>query len=175
MIIPFLKTEPKSTVISRGSYTGCPALLPALWHLGVMPGQKETSERTWSDTVILLRRKLRLGEVSTADRLMKPLREQVITSWGPRIPPILWGLSSHYGLNCEFMLYMMSPLYSDNPLRTTSPFLLVLADPVPLTEPVLGKYKWMNESIRQWADQCISEWMNEWMQWLCTYEQENCP
>ena len=125
-----------------------------------MPGQKETSERTWSDSVILPKRKLRLGEVSAADRLMKPLREQVTTSWGPRIPSILWGLSSHYGLNCEFILYMMSPLHSDNPLRTTSPFLLVLADPVPLTEPVLGKYKWMNESICQWADQCISEWMN---------------
>lgn len=114
-----------------------------------MPGQKETSERTWSDTVILPKRKLRLGEVSTADRLMKPLREQVTASWGPRIPSVLWGLSSHYGLNCEFILYMMSPLHSDNPLRTTSPFLLVLADPVPLTEPVLGKYKWMNESICQ--------------------------
>lgn len=102
-----------------------------------------------SDTVIFPKRKLRLGEVSTTDRLMKPLREQVTTSWGSRIPSILWGLSSHYGLNRELMLYMMSPLCSDNPLRTISPFLLVLADPVPLIEPVLSKYKWMNDSIHQ--------------------------
>ena len=39
-----------------------------------MPGQKENSERTRSDMVILPKRKLRLGEVSTTDRLMKPLR-----------------------------------------------------------------------------------------------------
>ena len=98
---------------------------------------------------------------------------EVTTSWGPRIPSVLWGLSSHYGLNGEFTLYMMSPLHSDNPLRTASPFLLVLADPVPLTEPALSKYKWMNESIHQWADQCISEWMNECS--VCDiYEQENC-
>lgn len=95
------------------------------------------------------------------------------TQRGPRIPSILWGLSSHYGLNCEFMLYIMSPLYSDNPLRTASPFLQVLADPVPLTDPVLSKYKWMNESIHQWADQCISEWMNECSD-CAIYEQENC-
>ena len=38
-----------------------------------MPGQKETSERTRSDMVILPKRKLRLGEVSTTDRLMKSL------------------------------------------------------------------------------------------------------